>query len=79
MRYYNQVKFLLSLLDLDEDTAPVIKKFYNQKVKNSIPKINEKTYLMTDDEDDDNIDISDTPFFVNSCMNMEEFFSEGFL
>jgi len=44
----NAVKFLISLIGLNEDTAPVIKRFYIQKAKNSKPKINEKIYPMTD-------------------------------
>jgi len=45
----NSVKFLVSLLDLKENTASAIKRFYLQKAKNSNPKINEKFYPMTDD------------------------------
>ena len=45
----NAIRFLISLLSLNEDTASVIKKFYVQKAKSSKPKINEKIYTMTDD------------------------------
>jgi tRNA nucleotidyltransferase/poly(A) polymerase len=45
----NGIKFLISLLNLNEDTVSVIKRFYLQKAKNAKPKINEKIYPITDD------------------------------
>lgn len=45
----NGIKLLISLLNLNEDTVSVIKRFYLQKAKNAKPKINEKIYPITDD------------------------------
>jgi hypothetical protein len=44
----NAISFLISLLNLNEDTASAIKKFYLQKAKDSKSKINEKIYPVTD-------------------------------
>lgn len=44
----NAISFLISLLNLNEDTASAIKKFYLQKAKDSKSKINEKIYPVAD-------------------------------
>lgn len=45
----NCIIFLISLLSLDEKTVIGIKKLFSQKVMSAKPKINGKTYTMTED------------------------------
>jgi tRNA nucleotidyltransferase/poly(A) polymerase len=61
--------FLISLLNITEDTISEIKKFYTSKAKHSNPKINEKNYPMSDNliyefAKSNNIDISKIDNFL---------------